>query len=441
MTAVNTARNIAQLNGLDFCHKSLVLVSVKCHTNMTLTTIVIYSRTRATKGPVLGRNIHTSLALIIIIGFVFVAGCATEQESETDTNQTTQDSPPSSTTTAPGETTAIEYEPLDTVETDLGGVEILAENLEAPWSIAFMNETPLISERDTARVIELDVHGNTREVGVVEQTAIQGGEGGLLGIAVHQDQLYAYLTTGPDNRIIRYDLIGGPGAFDLSSPQEIFVGIPASGAHNGGRIAFGPDGMLYVTTGDAQQPSQSQDLNSLAGKILRLTPQGDIPDDNPFDGSPVYSYGHRNPQGLAWDEQGTMYSSEFGEATWDELNVIEPGGNYGWPHYEGFGGEPEYIDPVQQWAPAEASPSAIEIQHGALYMAALRGQRLWQIPLDDVETSTDYLVEEFGRLREITTAPDGSLWVLTNNTDGVGTPSENDDLLLRIEAPKRGGVA
>jgi len=130
-----------------------------------------------------------------------------------------------------------------------------------------------------------------------------------------------------------------------------------------------------------------------------------------------------------------MYSSEFGEATWDELNVIEPGGNYGWPHYEGFGGVPEYIDPVQQWAPAEASPSAIEIQHGALYMAALRGQRLWQIPLDDVETSTDYLVEEFGRLREITTAPDGSLWVLTNNTDGVGTPSENDDLLLRIEAP------
>jgi glucose/arabinose dehydrogenase len=321
------------------------------------------------------------------------------------------------------------------VETDLGEVEILAENLEAPWSIAFHNETPLISERDTASILELRPNGDTRELGVVDQAASSSGEGGLLGIAIREGRLYTYLTTGPDNRIIRYEIIGEPGAHQLDSPQDIFVGIPAAGYHNGGRIAFGPDGMLYVTTGDALEPSRSQDLDSLAGKILRITPEGDIPKDNPFDNSPVYSYGHRNPQGLAWAEDDTMYSSEFGEDTWDELNIIEPGGNYGWPEVEGTGGEPEYIDPVQQWAPADASPSAIEIQDEAVYMAALRGQRLWEIPLDDVGSSTEYLNTRFGRLREVTTAPDGTLWLLTNNTDGVGTPDENDDLLLRIEAP------
>ena len=130
-----------------------------------------------------------------------------------------------------------------------------------------------------------------------------------------------------------------------------------------------------------------------------------------------------------------MYSSEFGEDAWDELNIIEPGGNYGWPHYEGAGGDPNYIDPVQQWTPAEASPSAIEIHNDSIYMVALRGQRLWEIPLDSLETSTDHLVEEFGRLRDVTTAPDGSLWLLTNNTDGVGTPSEQDDMLLRVQTP------
>lgn len=321
------------------------------------------------------------------------------------------------------------------METDLGEVEILAQNLEAPWSIAFFNETPLISERDTARVLELRPNGDTQELGVVDQAASSGGEGGLLGIAIREGQLYTYLTTGPDKRIIRYEIIGEPGAHQLDSPQDIFVGIPAAGYHNGGRIAFGPDEMLYITTGDALEPSRSQDLESLAGKILRITPEGDIPEDNPFDNSPVYSYGHRNPQGLAWAEDGTMYSSEFGEDTWDELNIIEPGGNYGWPEIEGAGGEPEYIDPVQQWTPADASPSAIEIHDDTVYMAALRGQRLWEISLDDVGLSNDYLSTHFGRLREVTTAPDGSLWLLTNNTDGVGTPNENDDLLLRFETP------
>lgn len=388
------------------------------------------------------RNIHSSVALAM--GMMLLAGCAADPDSDSDTTPPAPDVAEAPTTPEPTEavtvpespeTPDVEYDVFETVETDLGEVDILAQHLEAPWSIAFHGETPLISERDTARILELDAHGQTHEVGVVEQAASSRGEGGLLGIAIHENQLYTYLTTGPDNRVIRYDLTGEPGAYELNSPQELFIGIPAAGYHNGGRIAFGPDDMLYLTTGDAQEPSRSQDLDSLAGKILRITPEGDIPDDNTFDDSPVYSYGHRNPQGLAWAEDGTMYSSEFGEDDWDELNVIEAGGNYGWPEVEGTGGEPEYIDPVQQWRPADASPSAIEIHNDTIYMAALRGQRLWEIPLEDVETSTDYVVNEFGRLREATTAPDGSLWILTNNTDGVGEPDENDDLLLRIEEP------
>ena len=384
----------------------------------------------STRGITLQRTIRAGTALTL--SALLIGGCASNSELEPDTTHTTPSSTTSSTTSDAADAPAVVHE---VVETDLGEVEILTKTPDAPWSIDFAGEAALISERDTARILELDAKGNTREVGIVDQAASSRGEGGLLGIAVYENQLYTYLTTGSDNRIIRYDLTGEPGSYELDSPLELFVGIPAAGYHNGGRIAFGPDGMLYLTTGDALEPSRSQDLDSLAGKILRITPEGEIPDDNPFGDSPVYSYGHRNPQGLAWAEDGTMYSSEFGEDEWDELNIIEAGGNYGWPEYEGTGGEPEYIDPVQQWAPTEASPSAIEIHNDIIYMVALRGQRLWEIPLDEVETSTDYLVNEFGRLRDVTTAPDGSLWVLTNNTDSVGDPDDNDDLLLRIDVP------
>lgn len=172
----------------------------------------------------------------------------------------------------------------------------------------------------------------------------------------------------------------------------------------------------------------------MGGKILRLTPDGGIPEDNPFEGSPVYSYGHRNPQGLAWSQDGSLYASEFGQDTWDELNKIVPGGNYGWPEVEGAGGGgDEFIDPIMQWDPAEASPSGITIHQEILYMAALRGQRLWEIPLHDVEAATAYFVEEYGRLRDVSITPDGDLWLVTNNTDGRGEPAVNDDRILHVE--------
>lgn len=324
---------------------------------------------------------------------------------------------------APSETAA--------AASSLGEPRTVTENLDAPWSVAFHDGTPLVSERDSARILELDDAGQAREVDVVRGVAPRG-EGGLLGLAVHENHLYAYSTAQDGNRIQRFPITGTPGNLSLGDAETLLDGIPAGSTHNGGRIAFGPDGMLYATVGDAGNRTAAQDRESLSGKILRLTPSGDVPQDNPFPGSPVYSYGHRNPQGLAWAQDGTMYSSEFGQSTWDELNVIEPGGNYGWPEVEGMGDRDEFIDPVQQWQPAEASPSGIAIMDGTLYMANLRGARLHEIPLPEATQSVEHLTDEYGRLRDVTEAPDGSLWVMTNNTDGRGSPSEGDDRILRF---------
>ena len=208
------------------------------------------------------------------------------------------------------------------------------------------------------------------------------GEGGLLGLALGPDGgLYVYFSTPTDNRIERYDLEGSPGSFALGDHEVIIDGLPVAGNHNGGRIAFGPDGMLYVGVGDAAQRDRAQDLDDLGGKILRLTPEGGIPDDNPFPGSPVWSYGHRNVQGLAWAADGTMFATEFGQNTWDELNIIEPGGNYGWPIVEGQGGGDDFIDPVQQWTPDAASPSGMAIIGDTIFIANLRGEVLRAVPI------------------------------------------------------------
>ncbi|MBT2475806.1 PQQ-dependent sugar dehydrogenase [Microbacterium sp. ISL-103] len=326
-------------------------------------------------------------------------------------------------------------EPVETTASagggDTGTVQTLASGLESPWSIAFIDNSALVSERNTGRIVELTDDGTTREVGVVEGSAHRG-EGGLLGLAVRDTDLYVFTTTDTDNRIIRYPLNGDAGSYTLGNADIILDGLPASSYHDGGRIAFGPDGMLYATVGDTGSRTAAQDIDDLGGKILRLTPDGEVPADNPFPDSFVYSYGHRNPQGLDWAEDGTLYASEFGQDTWDELNVIQPGGNYGWPEVEGIVGQAEYVDPVQQWDPANASPSGMSIVDGTIYIANLRGARLWTVPLSDVTTSTDQLVGEYGRLRDVVEAPDGSLWVLTSNTDGRGEPSSDDDRVLRV---------
>lgn len=319
-----------------------------------------------------------------------------------------------------------------------GGAQILTTTLttglQAPWAITFHGETPLLSERDSARILELAPDGATREVGVIDGVT-PGGEGGLLGLAVLEGQLFSYATTGTGNRIERRALRGEPGSLALGPAELVLEAIPSAAHHNGGRLKLGPDQMLYVTTGDAGDRGSAQDLDSLAGKILRLTPDGAVPDDNPFPGSPVYSYGHRNPQGIAWTEDGQLVASEFGQNTWDELNLIEPGGNYGWPDVEGIGDREGYLDPLLQWPPEQASPSGIAITGGSVYIACLRGQRLRRVPLADPSAETELLVGEAARLRDAVIAPDGSLWVLTNTTDGRGDPAPEGDRVLRVSVP------
>jgi glucose/arabinose dehydrogenase len=316
-----------------------------------------------------------------------------------------------------------------TPTTPSGGPTLLASGLQIPWSIAFYGGTPLVSERGTARIQAVGASGALTVIATIAN--VRGsGEGGLLGIAVRDNYLYAYFTAGSENRIERYPLTGSGTTTQLGTAQTLLSGIPAGSNHNGGRLAFGPDGMLYASTGDAGTTSRSQDLNSLGGKILRLTPDGRVPADNPFVGSYVYSYGHRNVQGMAWASDGSMYASEFGQNTWDELNQIKAGGNYGWPVVEGKAGNSSYIDPLQQWATSVASPSGIAISGGNIYIANLRGERLRKVPLAATATSTEFYAGQYGRLRDVVAAPDGRLYLLTNNTDGRGTPQAGDDRLI-----------
>lgn len=363
-----------------------------------------------------GARLAEQFRLVVSITLVslLLAGCSSEQE------RTQPDAPsaPASATT-PGKS-----------------VTDIVTNLDVPWSIAFYGETPLVSERDSGRILELipTANGtyNKHRIATIDEVSARG-EGGLLGLAVRDGFVYAYFTSSRDNRIERFRLRGEPGSLSLGKAETILKGIPKANNHNGGRIAFGPDDKLYATVGDAGDTNTSQNRASLAGKILRLEADGTIPADNPFTDSPVYSYGHRNPQGIAWGPDGTMYASEFGQNTWDELNVIEAGGNYGWPTVEGIANRKGFIDPVQQWDPSEASPSGMAVVGESIFIAHLRGQRLREVPLSELSTSTGHLINELGRIRDAVKAPDGTLWILTNNSDGRGDFRKNDDRIRRLE--------
>ncbi|MCF3166262.1 PQQ-dependent sugar dehydrogenase [Streptomyces violaceoruber] len=325
-------------------------------------------------------------------------------------------------------------------------VSTLTEKLKSPWGLAALpGGDLLVSSRDEGTVHRIDGEsGKQTLLGSVPGVSASG-EGGLLGLAVSStfgaDPLvYAYVTTASDNRIVRmsYDE-KRPAGRQLGAPDTVLRGIPKGSVHNGGRIAFGPDKMLYAGTGETGDTGLAQDKESLAGKILRMTPDGEPVHGNPEADSVVYSYGHRNVQGLAWDKDKRLWAAEFGQDTWDELNLIEPGGNYGWPEVEGKEGESGFIDPVAQWKTSEASPSGIAYAKGSIWMAGLRGERLWRIPLSGDSAKEPYaepqafLEEEHGRLRTVVSAGSDRLWLVTSNTDGRGTPKSGDDRVLRVE--------
>lgn len=335
---------------------------------------------------------------------------------------------PTAATPAPTATESPEPEPSPTPEpgpVEPVDIEVIATGLDVPWDLIFLDDGgALVSERNTARIVRVDEDGDVSEIGTVDGV-VPGGEGGLLGLAMHEGWLYAYFTAADDNRVVRMEFDGS----SLGDAEVVIDGIPKSRIHNGGRMLFGPDGMLYISTGDADNAPSAQDLDSLAGKILRVTPDGSVPGDNPADGSPVWSYGHRNIQGLAFDDDGRLWASEFGPDCCDGLHQIEPGENYRWP--DEVGGRFEV-----EWNNAEASPSGLAYVRDTLFMAGLRGQRLWQIPLRGAEVGdpTAFAEGEYGRLRDASVAPDGTLWVLTNNTDGRNPdgPGPDDDRVLRI---------
>jgi glucose/arabinose dehydrogenase len=323
------------------------------------------------------------------------------------------------------------------------GDQVLAKNLDVPWGLAFLPDgTALITERDTHRILEMAPGGKPTPVQTLRGIG-GGGEGGLLGIAVspryEKDKtVFVYYTTATDNRIAKLRLGG--------RPVPILTGIPSANVHNGGRIAFGPDGYLYAGTGDGGERSNSQDRASLGGKILRMTPEGKPAPGNPFPGSVVWSLGHRNVQGLAWDSRKRLYAAEFGQNRFDELNLIRAGRNYGWPEVEGIGRRAGFVDPLQTWTTDQASPSGVAISGGIAVLACLRGERLYAVALDPrtgrVHGDPKVLLEgEYGRLRTVVAAPDGSIWVTTSNRDGRGEPAEDDDRILRIVPPGGGGVS
>lgn len=327
--------------------------------------------------------------------------------------------------------------PEDGQRAGLADPRVLVTNLAVPWGIDFLpNGDALITERDSARVLRVTPQGRVTEVAVIEQ-AEPRGEAGLLGLEVspdftHDRWVYLYYSTATDNRIVRFRYVNG----GFTDKQVLVSGIAVAPIHDGGALLFGPDGMLYASTGDAGVGARAQNLDSLNGKILRMTPTGRPAPGNPFAHSLVYSYGHRNVEGLAFGPQGRLYATEFGSTDADEVNLIKPGHNYGWPIVEGFGDGDRFTDPLITWDPSEASPAGAAIIGGGLWVATLRGQRLYRIPLGqggNLGEPKALLVDEYGRLRIAAGTPRGTLWVATSNRDGRGTPVPPDDRILVLD--------
>ncbi|MFI6039750.1 PQQ-dependent sugar dehydrogenase [Streptomyces sp. NPDC051315] len=319
------------------------------------------------------------------------------------------------------------------------GISTLSDQWTTPWGISFLpdGDAALVTERNTGAVWKAGTDGSRRRVGGVPNAVWRKetqDKGGLLGVAVSPtwngttDRAVFFMeTTAIDNRVVRMSFDGT----SLSDYTPVLTGIRRDTQHNGGRIAFGPDGYLYVTTGDAYQPKLAQDRDSLNGKILRITRTGEPAPGNPF-GTAVYSYGHRNPQGLAWDRDGKLWETEIGESSFDELNLIEPGRNYGWPTCEGSCAKAGMTDPKKVWKPGEGGvPAQIAVVDDVIYASTLRGRRLWALPIDStgegVKTAKSYYDRDYGRLRALVKVPGADeLWLGTSDR-GTGK-----DLILKV---------
>lgn len=337
-------------------------------------------------------------------------------------------------------------------EKDIPKAAVLAQNLEIPWSLVFLPDRSILFTERPGRVRVVDSHGvlKPEPIFTFSDTKSQG-EGGLLGTTIHpkfneNKYVYFYYTySGGENtlnRVVRFEF----KANSLTDRKVIVDAIPGAGNHNGGRIKFGPDGYLYITAGDSQNPSLAQDKNSLAGKILRVTDDGGVVPENPFVGvqgkpfaSLIYSYGHRNPQGLTWDDSGRLFATEHGNNAHDELNLIEKGNNYGWPNVVGSAKRSDIKSPILQSGDDTWAPGGIVFYNGSLFFVGLRGKSLYEVKgvLDtNAPTLNVYFKNEYGRLRDIVVGPDGLFYILTSNRDGRGSPQAGDDKILVVNPKK-----
>ncbi|MGW0710857.1 PQQ-dependent sugar dehydrogenase [Streptomyces sp. NPDC002643] len=316
-------------------------------------------------------------------------------------------------------------------------IRTVSSGWTVPWGLSWLPDgSALVTERDSFKLFRLTQAGTRTEIGTVPDVVTTNGEGGLLGVAVSptwnsDHHVYLMHSAASDNRIVRMTYDGST----LGGYTVLVTGIAKNKYHNGGRLKFGPDGHLYATTGDAQNGNLAQDRNSLNGKILRMTKEGRPAPGNPF-GTLVFSLGHRNPQGITWDAQGRLWEAEFGNSKYDELNLIESGKNYGWPVCEGGCSTSGMTSPKRQWTVSEASPSAVAYADGALYLAALRGERLWRVPVSGTSAGTPvaYYTTQYGRLRTVEKVPGkNALWLATTNADNNGGEPDGADRVFQVD--------
>ncbi|MDO9455419.1 sorbosone dehydrogenase family protein [Nocardioides sp.] len=366
------------------------------------------------------------LALTVAASLLFV-GCSDDPDNEANPD----------TRTGTAEDTDGPEPTDDAAADDDLQVSEVATGLVTPWGLAPLEDGGLlIGSRDDAEISLLPAGGGEPTVvGSVDGVRAEG-ESGLLGLALTEDEstLYAYRTGDSENGVVKMSWDGET----LGAPEEVVSGIPGGASfHQGGGLVIGPDDLLYLGTGDNGNPPDAQDADSLSGKVLRFTLDGEPAPDNPS-GSAVLSLGHRNVEGLVFDDDGRLWESEFGQDRFDELNLVEAGSNYGWPEVEGTGGGDEYVDPAAVWSTDDASPSGIAWWDGSLWLAGLQGERLWEVEPEGADVTTvaepvAHLTGRFGRVRNAVSTADGStLWVVTSNTDGRGDPDDGDDRLLSI---------